>query len=259
MKRKEYMNCKICQSTTEIVFTTNVLGKYKAKYCKCSSCGFLFVMNPDWLMEAYAQSITTSDTGLLARNISLSRKVSVLIDAFFSKNGKYLDYAGGYGVFTRLMRDVGFQFFHTDPYTKNIFSPEFEWDQSEKMSGITLFECAEHLEYPMTEFEKIFAISKTVFISTVTLPEDIPSHEWEYYGFEHGQHISFYSPLTLEYIADKFKVSVVSVGNLHLFSSQALSRRKMKWLISKTDRIPYICARKTLFKKVEKKMRNKWK
>ena len=251
------MNCKICQFSTRPVFSAEILGKYVAEYSKCDACGFLSVKKPFWLTEAYEQSITGSDTGLLARNISLSRKISVLIYEFFPVDGKYLDYAGGYGVFTRLMRDVGFQFFHHDPYTKNLFSPEFEWDKSEKMDGVTCFECVEHLERPMEEFEKLFAVSNTVLISTVLLPQEIPSLDWDYYGFEHGQHISFYSSSTLKYIADRFDVSVISVGNLHLFSSTPVSRKKMKWLISKADRAPHIFTRKTLFKQVVKKMKKR--
>jgi len=171
----------------------------------------------------------------------------------FKRDGCFLDYAGGYGVFTRLMRDVGFRFFHVNPYTKNLFAQEFEWDKSEKMDGVTCFECAEHLENPMEEFEKIFSVSKTVLISTVLLPEEVPSLDWDYYGFEHGQHISFYSSETLDYIAGRFGVVVSSVGNLHLFSSTPISRRKMKWLISKSDRVPHIFTRKTLFNQVVKK------
>jgi hypothetical protein len=251
------MSCKICQSPVLPIFSAKISGKYKAEYSKCNTCGFLCAENPIWLEEAYKQSITNSDTGLLARNISLSRKVSVLIDAFFPVDGRYLDYAGGYGVFTRLMRDVGFQFFHTDPYTKNLFAAEFEWNKIEKMDGVTCFECTEHLENPMEELEKIFSISNTVLISTVVLPEDVPSLDWSYYGFEHGQHISFYSPSTLKYIAKKFGVFVVSVGNLHLFSPKLVRREKMKWLISKADRLPHIFSRKTLFKQVEKKMKRR--
>ncbi len=40
----------------------------------------------------------------------------------------FLDYAGGYGVFTRLMRDIGFDFYWHDPYTQNLFANGFEKD-----------------------------------------------------------------------------------------------------------------------------------
>ena len=123
------------------------------------------------------------------------------------------------------------------------------------MDGVTCFECAEHMVNPIEEFEKIFAISKTVLISTILFPEEIPSKDWDYYGFEHGQHISFYSAQTLTLLANYFGVSVVSVGGLHLFSPNPVNRKKMKWLISKADRVPYMLGQKTLFKLVEKKMK----
>ena len=251
------MRCKICQSKLEYAFSEKVLGSYDAKYNKCKNCGFLSAKNPIWLSEAYTQPITNSDTGLLERNIILSKQVSVLINAFFLLDGTYLDYAGGYGVFTRLMRDIGFDFFHIDPYTTNLFSKEFEWDKNTKINGVTCFECVEHFEDPIRELKKIFSISKTIFISTDLLPNTIPKKDWNYYGFEHGQHISFYSDKTLNYIANYFGVFVVSVKNFHLFSPVKINSKKMKKLILKADKLPYPFAQKTLFKKVEKKMRKR--
>jgi len=57
---------------------------------------------PCWLSEAYKDPIDISDTGYVARNISLSQKITVLLSLFFDKKAKFLDYAGGYGLFVRL-------------------------------------------------------------------------------------------------------------------------------------------------------------
>lgn len=208
------MKCKICHNKTGTAFKHTVLRKYTACYLQCSNCGFLFAENPIWLNEAYSEAITESDTGLLSRNIELSRKISVLIYKLFNQNGKFLDYAGGYGVFTRLLRDAGFSFFHADPYTENIFAKDFVWNTSISVDGITCLECFEHFVEPIQEIEKILDISKNVIFSTELIPTIIPPTSWYYYGFEHGQHISFYTLKTLKLIADKFGVSFASSGNL---------------------------------------------
>jgi len=248
--------CKICGSQhLKTAFEHTIMSRHSAAYCVCADCGFLCTQNPDWLEEAYAFPITRADTGLLSRNIELSRKVAVLIYRLFNRHGRYLDYAGGYGVFTRLMRDAGFNFYHTDPYTQNLFAAEYEWDHSTPMDGVTCFECFEHLENPMQEIEKILSISKTILFSTELLPDSIPPLSWEYYGFEHGQHISLYAPKTLAYIAEQFGVCWSSANNLHLFSEKPIAASLLKKLSRSANRMAYPFARKTTFEMIARKMR----
>ncbi len=120
------MICKICNQKAKQIFTAHVLNKYDISYFYCEHCGFLQTEEPYWLDEAYKDSINISDTGYIQRNILLSEKLTVLLSLFFDKNGKFLDYAGGYGVFVRMMRDVGFDFYWDDKYTTNLFARGFE-------------------------------------------------------------------------------------------------------------------------------------
>ena len=89
------MNCVVMN--TDFAFTQKVLGKYDANYRVCITCGFLSAHKPIWLNEAYQNSITVNDTGLLSRNIEFHKKLIVLIDKFFDSDEFHLDYAGGYG------------------------------------------------------------------------------------------------------------------------------------------------------------------
>lgn len=251
------MNCKICSAKVEPEFKHEVLGKYEATFYKCRECGFLFAGEPIWLEEAYGKSITDADTGLLARNISYSKTVAVLLYHQFKRDGLYLDYAGGYGIFTRLMRGAGFRFLHVDPYTENLFAREFEWNGSDQIDGVFSFECFEHLPEPMEDIEKMLSISKNVIFSTELLPAPVPPLGWEYYAFDHGQHISFYAQQTLEYIASTFGLHYLSVGGLHLFTPEPLNRRGIKKLLRKTNRAPYFFSNKTMFESVVRKMKKK--
>ncbi len=124
------MKCRLCKSNTEELFEATILGKYNIKYYSCPDCNLLQTENPYWLEEAYNNSINDTDVGLLDRNIQFAEKIKVLIYYLFERNGKFLDYAGGYGIFTRLMRDIGFDFYWHDPYTENLFAKGFEYNRS---------------------------------------------------------------------------------------------------------------------------------
>ncbi len=223
------MNCKICNSSLTGQFTTNILKKYKATFYQCNRCGFLQTFDDCWFEEAHRQSIVSSDTGMLSRNIYFSNIASIIIYFFFSKNGKYLDHAGGYGIFNRLMRDIGFDFYWNDPFTTNLFSKGFEFDIEKKnqiqISLITSFEVFEHYKFPLTDIEKMLSICPNILFSTQILPTPTPKPtKWWYYGFHHGQHVSFYKLETLNFIANKYHLNFyTNRSNLHLFTKKPIN------------------------------------
>ena len=173
----EQINCKICNSETSLAFEHKVLNKYDVKYFKCFSCGYLFTENPFWLDEAYKNPINISDTGIMARNIYFSKIVSVILYFCFDKSAKYLDYAGGYGIFTRLMRDIGFDFYWHDDFTTNLLARGFE-KSNERYELLTAFEVFEHFSNPVEEVKKMLELSDSILFSTVTLSENVPAKDW---------------------------------------------------------------------------------
>ena len=120
------LDCRICSFSAQEVFSSNLLNKYIVKYFQCSKCGYVQTETPFWLEEAYAKSINDSDTGMMMRSLWHRNVASTLIYLFFDKNGKFLDYGGGYGVFVRLMRDIGFDYYWQDKYRENLFAQGFE-------------------------------------------------------------------------------------------------------------------------------------
>lgn len=216
-------NCKICNNKTVFVFNAKIINKYIINYCQCESCDFVQTEKTYWLEEAYQNPMNYSDTGIMYRNEKFSKITTSLIFLFFNTKGKFLDYAGGYGVFTRMMRDVGFDYYWNDPYTKNLLARGFEQKSNDSYELLTTFECFEHLDNPMEEIEKILTLSKNLIFSTELTPIPLPKpNDWWYYGLEHGQHIAFYSKKSLELIAKKFDVNYYNIGNLHLFSQNKI-------------------------------------
>lgn len=220
------MNCRICEAEVHSVFAATVLRKYRVSYFHCDSCGFLQTENPYWLSEAYLDPINRSDCGLLGRNIRFAHFTAPLLFVAFDRNARFLDYAGGYGVFTRLMRDIGFDYYWHDPYVKNLFADGFEFNQHLlPVELITAFEVFEHLSDPRAELDRMTGISPNILFSTLLLPEPLPKpDDWWYYGTEHGQHVALYSLKTLRFLARKYRVNLLTNGvDVHLFTRKRVN------------------------------------
>jgi hypothetical protein len=141
-----------------------------------------------------------------------------------------LDYGGGTGLFTRLMRDIGYNYFWHDPYTENLFSRGFEYD-NQNIKAISTFESFEHFVSPMEDINEMLNISDNIIFSTNLLSYPIPKPwEWWYYGLSHGQHISFYSKKTLNYIAKTFNTNFYTFGNLHILTNKNIGKAKMNMI-----------------------------
>jgi len=243
------MKCKVCGSKSNNIFTGKVLAKYDVIYYLCPNCNFLQTEEPYWLEEAYESTINVSDTGYMQRNILLSQRLTSLLSLFFDKNGSYVDYAGGYGVIVRLMRDIGYNFFWDDKYTSNLFAKGFEYNSKKNIEAVTTFESFEHFVNPMEEIEKILNISKNIIFSTNLLPKPIPEPEnWWYYGLDHGQHVSFYSKRTFHFIAQKFNLNYVNLGSFHLLTEKNITNLQLK--ILKLNKIG-------LYKLLQKRLKSK--
>lgn len=223
------MKCKICGHPTKKALTHAIRTAHIADYLLCPNCDFMFVSNPTWLTEAYARPINITDTGYVMRNIYLSRKTLILFSLLFKGQGTFIDYAGGYGILTRIMRDYGLNFLWDDLYTENLFAQGFEYkkEKSVEIKALTCFECFEHFIEPVAEIKKMLSISDTILFSTLLKPLGIcPPENWQYYGFNHGQHTSFYSKKTFCYIAEKYGIYYYGAGeNLHILSKRKLNKR----------------------------------
>ena len=126
------MNCKICGQETKQLFSKKVLGTYDVSYYQCPNCCFIQTDEPYWLNEAYSNAITATDIGLINRNVYFSEITTAMLRLCgFDSAKKYLDYGGGYGIYVRMMRDKGFNFYWSDEYCENLYAKKFSADLSE--------------------------------------------------------------------------------------------------------------------------------
>lgn len=227
------MQCPICQTEGEEIFQNKILGKYQTSYYQCPHCKLIYTEKPYWLEEAYRNAIVGTDTGLMQRNISFCVTVNTLLRKFYPEGKKFLDYGGGYGIFVRMMRDVGHRFMWMDKYSDNLVAKGFEYQEG-KVDLVTAFELFEHFDQPIKEIENLLGYSKNLLISTTVYGEEegYPDKSWWYYAPHAGQHVVFYHKRTFEYLADKYQLKYYQIDNtLHLLTQEEFSMGRFALLM----------------------------
>lgn len=218
--------CPITGTKMDYVFTEKIIGKYDIKYFYSPESGILQTENPYWLDEAYQQAIAVADTGLVNRNLLNRRRLEPILCGMFGDSGKFLDLGGGYGLLTRMLRDMGFDAYTYDKYCKNIFAKTFEPGVGFKADALFAFEVFEHINNPAEfvndAFEKYNC--KTLIFSTLLFEGDVPQKDWWYYSFDFGQHITFYQKRTLELLAKKLNCSYYKLNSdFHLITDKKIN------------------------------------
>jgi hypothetical protein len=211
-----------------------MLIKNNVDYFCCKECGYVQTEHPYWLEEAYRDPINLSDVGIMARNLGNLKVVLASLRLLKKLRGKLVDYAGGYGILVRLLRDAGVDASWHDPYCANILAAGFDYKPGDAADLVTCFEAFEHFVDPVAELERVLAISPNVLISTDLIATPAPQPEnWHYYGLDHGQHIGFFRTQTLEYLAQKFKKNLISDGkSFHLLSDIKIDQALWRALTS---------------------------
>ena len=252
------MQSNITGGETAYIFTKKILGKYDVKYYKCLQTGYIQTEEPYWLAEAYASAITKLDVGLVARNQLVSPIAQKLIYTYFNSDGRFLDYAGGYGLFTRLMRDKGYNFYNTDKYCQNIFAEFHDLallsDQAE-FEMITSFEVVEHLAKPYPTLDEMFSHSSSIFFTTEILPTHVNTIDsWWYLSVETGQHVGLYTTDALAYMAKQYDKYFYTDGKwLHLFTNKKIDTNPFAYLTTKVEE-PYLIKKiRRMLKRFEQK------
>jgi hypothetical protein len=217
--------CKVCNEPSAFFAESDVLKKYRVQYFRCEQCGFIQTETPYWLQEAYSSAIARQDVGIMQRNLTNCEVTTAVINLLFPGFTKGVDFGGGHGMFVRLMRDRGFNFFWSDMHASNDYARGFEREQEIGFDFLTSFEVLEHLVDPIRGLEEMMSLSENVFVSTCFVPEPAPRlDDWWYYVPTTGQHVSFYTKESLHLLARRFGKHLSSFGPYHLFTRKPQNR-----------------------------------
>ncbi len=238
---KKICLCRVCGDNAQFLFSGLLLLNHSIEYFECKNCSYVQTEYPFWLEKAYSRSITASDTGIMIRNQINTNLVLSTLYLLGNINETVVDYAGGYGILVRMLRDLGVEALWSDKYSENLLASGFEY-KSGSANLVTAFEAFEHFVNPVEEISKMLEIAPNVLISTEIIPSPTPSHlDWWYYGLEHGQHIGFFRLETLHKIAAKKGKRLLSDGrSYHLFTDQKLSLLHWRFIRKIISKFPYL-------------------
>jgi hypothetical protein len=244
--KKNNQFCRSCHGVLNEIFSGNLIGN-NVRYYECASCGYVQTETPKWLDQAYAEAINDSDTGIMVRNQANAKIVLATMMMLGKLDGTLVDYAGGYGILVRLLRDFGINALWSDQHCKNLLARGFE-HSDEKADLVTAFEAFEHFVNPAEELNRLLAIAPNVLFSTELIADPAPKHdEWWYYGKEHGQHIGFFRIRTLEKLArERGKYFVSNGTSCHLISSNPINNKMWKLMIKMNRFMPFLLRRKLI-------------
>jgi hypothetical protein len=235
MGNKKFIpRCPICKGERQKAFSASLLSKYMVDYFYCENCGLLQTEEPYWLEEAYSCGISNLDTGAVRRNVSNSKLLSCILYKLFPSDGKFVDIGGGYGLLTRLMRDIGFNYYWDDKYCENLFARGFQaTNDIVPVDAVSCFEVLEHIYKPMSFINNIINNyeTKTILFSTVIFEGQPYSLNWWYYSFGSGQHISFYQKRTLQWISRYYGLKLYSLNDeYHIITDKPINAIYLKAL-----------------------------
>jgi SAM-dependent methyltransferase len=201
--------CRICRGPVAFRFEAMVLdGRYAAQYHECEHCHALQVLAPTWLEEAYAQesgppSAENFDSGRFRRTFSgFLYLVALSMAGALGEVSRVVDFGGGYGLLTQMLRDGGVDAWTSDPYvTRPFFSPDRSLpdlaDVSEgSIDVIVALEVFEHLTDPMSVgalLRRVLSPRGSIVISSERYRPERHGADWPYLALAAGQHVTFWS------------------------------------------------------------------
>ena len=209
--------CRLCGADAAYKFTTKLIAKYDVRYFVCSGCGSLETEPPFWLDEAYSLNLGDLDCGSAQRN--LHNFAACLAIARIWGINSAVDFGGGDGLLTRLLRDRHLDCYVEDKYGSPTYAQQFS-TPPERTDAIFAFEVLEHFVDPKAELGALFARKPKVLFGTTSRFTG-QGADWWYLSRRSGHHVFFYTSAAMHHIAASHGYRVIETGAFFLFVESA--------------------------------------
>lgn len=214
--------CPICREIANVAFSVCIRNERSEPLFRCSECSFRFFAEPDWLERSFSEDLNELDLGSVARCLVVADFVTAVFPPH--RNGyTALDWGGGDGLLTRLLRERGINCVWQDPFAKPRFVGDAIYEPNSRVDVTVVSEVFLHLTNPVLALRSLLSQSDVVIVTAMVPPKELDA-QWWYLMPETGQHVSFYSPAALEALANETNSRLCTDGRFfHVFSRRRLS------------------------------------
>jgi SAM-dependent methyltransferase len=180
-------------------------------YNLCDNCHLLFSPTIySWSQDQFAQHIYNAeyvkiDPDYIKNRPEQWRGEMLKLFSFFNPVDRHLDYGGGSGLLSNLLRQNGWNSTTFDPFV-NINTSIFDLGQFKLISSIEVFEHVNDLNFLMSNLHKLLSDDGLIIFSTKLNDGHITFGKrlnWWYASPRNG-HITLFSKKSLEILARKF-------------------------------------------------------
>ncbi|MBY0430999.1 MAG: class I SAM-dependent methyltransferase, partial [Rhodospirillales bacterium] len=209
--------CRLCGAPAHALFRQNVRDRIPVWFHECGACRSLQGEPGSWLEEGRARH--SADIGRVRRSLDTAILIDVALQLLGGAASHIcLDFGGGDGLFARMMRDRGYNFFCRDPLIANVYTPFHDAVAKpvRDVAVVTAFDVLDYCADPAAALEDLFAFeADLVMASAGTWQGQGP--DWPGLGLEEGRRGFFYSPEALDTLAGRHGYHLLTDGRLHVF------------------------------------------
>ncbi len=205
--------CRLCSGPAHYRFTAQLLGRHDVSYFSCADCGSLETEQPFWLDEAYSLNLGDLDCGSAQRNLHNFAACLAIAGLWGVRSA--VDFGGGDGLLTRLLRDRHVDCHVEDKYGSPTYAQAFS-DPPANPDAIFAFEVFEHFVEPGAEITALFARRPKIILGT-TARFTGQGADWWYLSRRNGHHVFFYTSSAMRHIAARNGYRVIETGAFFLF------------------------------------------
>ena len=206
-----HFNCPLCESRETEFFHQEING-HKRQYFKCNNCDLVFA-NPNNLLlnnEEKSRYENHNNSNASDGYLNFLRTLIDPMKKYILEGHQGLDFGSGpYPMLVNTLKSEGFQIEGFDPYFAN-----FKKLLESQYDYIFCCEVSEHFNSPKESFKLLSNLLKKggfLGVKTSLLNSSIDFSNWYYK--KDDTHISFYSEISMAYIAKVNSLKLLSLSD----------------------------------------------
>lgn len=215
--------CQLCKTSVQFQFSRKTPSNDSVNYFKCDDCGALQTDSPNQNSETSRHSLAFFDSSKAYRALAdyfVVRRIHQILGV--NQNDRCVDYRGGNGLFSRIMRDTGYNYFsHSSQDNRDNYNG-FVWREINRpVRLVTILNHASEFPTTSSEWETIFSTGADLVIGSTPLFDD-QGENWRHLDDVQGQNGFFYSSKSLSLVAYRNLREFYAFNNFFIFTKERL-------------------------------------